>query len=217
MYDIATNDWGRLVILYLIARRDSHYFHPALVEYLKLGDGNETSKKPADIRAKELLEGIIDHLLQNISEQLDKWLLNGSIQMVTLAALNNGFGPQLQAAFHSISKFITNADSKLKTNDKEIRAIEDAGLHFFLKKLIQMDRKRIESNLCTFSEIILQYFTKEVLEYWTKFNRSCFLLVNLIENASENVVSELTKKLKSLSNLRSEKSKGAAIILKKLQ
>ena len=216
--DIALNEYGRHVILYLVARRDSHYFPPSVVEYLCQGDNNSISKKPADIREKELLEAIRDPLLDAIAADVATWLSNSAIAMVTLAILKVGSGEKLKSAFESIAKFISDVDSKIKGDDTECSSIEHPGLHMMLKKLIQNDKELLKKNESTFGEILLSHLTTEVLQRWIEFNRACFLLILLIENESTNIACMLLSKLKLFKkNLESKKSPGKSIILKKLE
>ncbi|XP_029167278.1 protein penguin [Nylanderia fulva] len=216
--DIALNEYGRHVILYIVARRDSHYFPPSVVEYLHQGDDNSISKKPADIREKELFEAIRDPLLDAIAADVATWLSNSAIAMVTLAILKVGSGEKLKTAFESIAKFISDENSKIKENETEYNSIEHPGLHMMLKKLIQNDKELLKKNESTFGEILLSYLTTEVLQRWLEFNRACFLLILLIENESTNVASMLLSKLKLFKeNLKSKKSPGKTIILKKLK
>ncbi|XP_014217035.1 protein penguin [Copidosoma floridanum] len=214
--EIVVSEFGRRVILYLVARRDTHYFHPALIESLKMGDGNETSKKPADLRQKEIFDNVIDHLLQSISSDVKMWLNNGPIQIVTLAILNACSGDKPEAAFEAVTHFICDPESKLQKDDKSVIAIEDAGLHMILKKLIQMDAKRCANNELTFGEVLVQYWTDKAIKHWIKFNRGCFLLVLLIENEPEDVVSKVKSMLKK-QQISESMGKGASILLKKLE
>lgn len=216
--DIALNEYGRHVILYLVAKRDSHYFPPNIVEYLRQGDNNSTSKKPVDVREKELLDAIRNPLLEAITANTATWLSNSAIAMVTLAILKVGFGEQLNDAFKSIAIFISEVDSKIQQGDAECNAVEHPGLHMMLKKLIQHDKNVMNKTVPTFGEILISHLEKEILEKWIEFNRACFLLVHLAENESEETVSVLFTKLKPLVNkLKSKKSPGASILLKKVQ
>ncbi|KAJ8667079.1 hypothetical protein QAD02_008741 [Eretmocerus hayati] len=215
--DIVLNEYGRRVVLYLVARRDTHYFHPALVEYLKQGDGNETSKKPADVREKELLDHVIDNLLASIAADSKTWLSNGQIQIVTLAILKASPGEKCEPAFKAISQFISDPETKLQKDDKTFKAIEEPGLHMILKKLIQIDKTRLETSELTFGEILIQNLDIEVIQQWVEYNRGCFLLITLLENESDQVTSELKSRIQKVEKLGSLKSKGAAILLKKLE
>lgn len=207
---IVQNEYGRHVILYLVAKRDSRYFSPKVVEYLRQGDGNATSKKPADIREKELLEAISDSLLKAVTADATTWLSSSAIAMVTLAILKVGSGEKLKAAFESIAKFISS--------DTECNVVEHPGLHMILKKLVQNDKELLKKGGPTFGEILISQLTTEILEKWIECNRACFLLVFLAENESEEAVSMLFAKLKVvMKKLKSKKSPGALILLNKIK
>ncbi|XP_058794078.1 protein penguin [Phymastichus coffea] len=214
--EIVVNEYGKRVILYIVARRDTHYFHPALVEYLKTGDNNETSKKPAEIREKELLDNVIHTFLESIANNANVWLSSNSVQMVTFAILKASQANKPEAAFDAIAKFLINSDSKITVGTKTFEAIEEPGLHMIIKKLIRMDPERLESNGVTFGETLHKYLTDEILSHWINNNRACFLLVSLIANESEKVVSNLKFRLKKLKNLKTNKTKGATVLLEKL-
>lgn len=216
--DIALNDYGKHVILYLIARRNSHYFAPSIVKYLEQGDNNATSKKSNQVREKELLDSISDSLLQSVITNTPTWMTNGSIAMVTLAILKTGTGEKLEKAFEAIVIFITNSKSKIKQGDKEYKPIEHAGLHMMLKKLIQNDKELQEKNENTFGKILVDHLETNVIEEWIECNRGCFLLVLLLENETLSIVNTMVSKLKLMKNILELKSNpGAKILLKKLK
>jgi len=217
LVNIALNEYGKRVILYLVARRKPLYFSPDVVEYLRQGDNNSASKKLADIREKELLEAIRDPLFDAIIADAATWLSNSSIAMTTLAILKVGSGEKLNSAFESIAKFVSSIDSKVKDNDTEYNVIEHPGLHTMLKKLIQYDKELLKKNESTFGEILISHLMPKVLEKWMEFNRACFLLILLIENETKNVRDTLLSKLKPLTtNLKTKCGAGASILLKKL-
>jgi len=218
LVDIALNEYGKHVILYLVARRDSHYFSPSIVDYLRQGDDNAISKKPADIKEKELLEAIRNPLLDAVIADTTTWLSNGAIAMVTLAILKIGSDEKLKTAFESVARILSDMDSKIKENDSECNLIEHSGLHMVLKKLIQNDKELLKKQESTFGEILISYLTGEVLQKWIEFNRACFLLIFLIENESKDVVHTLLSKLKPYKkDLVSKTTSGASILLKKLK
>ncbi|KAL2741832.1 hypothetical protein V1477_009461 [Vespula maculifrons] len=209
--EIVLNEYGKHVILYLVARRDPHYFPPSIVECLSQGDSNETSKKPADIREKELREAVTDLYLESIASETTEWLSKGSVLMVTLAILKVGSGEKLKCVFKAIASFLTNTES-------EHDLIEHPGLHMMLKKLIQNDKNLETKGETTFGAILIDYLTKNILKQWIQFNRGCFLLILLIENENETVISKLILKLQALlQNIKKEQTPGASILLKKLK
>lgn len=215
--EIVHNEYGRKVILYLVARRDTHYFHPALVEFLKKGDGNAFSKKPADVREKEVLESVIDKLLESIVSETNTWLSNAPTQMVTLAILKSNYEGDLKPAFEAISDFILNPDSKIVEEEKEHNPIEHAGLHMILKKLIQLNQIFLDKKRTSFGEVLAERLDKGILENWIQVNRGCFLLIIILENSTPTVASTLLGQLESLkTKLKSLGSPGSKILIKKL-
>lgn len=215
--EIVLDEHGRRVILYIVARRDTRYFHPSLVSYLAKGDGNACTKKPADIREKELLEAVIDNILESIASDVKTWLLsNGPTQLATLAVFKASSGDKPRLAFQAIASFIADPEAKIKKDEKTFEAIEEAGMHMVLKKLIQLDKQRVERGELTFGEVLLEHLTVEVIEHWINSNRGCFVLVLLMNNEAENIVSELTSRLRKVKALRGKTSKGATILLEKL-
>lgn len=216
LVDIALDVYGRHVILYLVARRNSHYFSPSIVKHLRQGDDNGVSKKPADIKEKELLEAVRIPFLDVVIADTATWLSNSAIAMVTLAILKVGSGEKLKTALEAVARFVSDVDSKIECDGCNL--IEHPGLHIMLKKLIQNDKELPKRQVSTFGEMLVPYLTVEVLKAWIEFNRACFLLILLIENESENVVHTLMLKLKALrKDLRSKESPGASILLKKLE
>lgn len=216
--DIALSDHGKHVILYLVARRNSHYFAPSIVKYLEQGDNNATSKKPAHIREKELLDLISDSLLESVIINTPIWMSNGSIAMITLAILKVGTKEKLEKAFEAVTTFITDLKSKIKEGDEEYKPVEHAGLHMMLKKLIQNDKELQEKGESTFGKILVDHLETNIIEEWIECNRGCFLLVLLLENGTVSTVNTILSKLKPVMNiLKSKSNPGAKILLKKLK
>lgn len=215
--EILLNVHGKNVILYLVARRDSHYFPPSVIECLNPGDNNEVSKKPSHVREKELLEAVIDTFLKSIATETAVWLSKGSISMVALAVLKVGSGEQLHCAFRAIATFLINTENKIVEEDVEYNLIEHSGLHLMLKKLIQHDKK-LEKEETIFGEILIDHITNDVLKQWIKFNRGCFLFILLIENEPKAIVNKLLLKLQGvLKSIKKQQTPGALILLKKLE
>ncbi|XP_076478480.1 pumilio and CPL domain-containing protein penguin isoform X2 [Bombus vancouverensis nearcticus] len=216
--DIALSDHGKHVILYLVARRNSHYFAPSIVKYLEQGDNNATSKKPAHIREKELLDLISDSLLESVIINTPIWMSNSSIAMVTLAILKVGTKEKLEKAFKAVTVFITDLKSKIKEGDEEYKPVEHAGLHMMLKKLILNDKELQEKGESSFGKILVNHLETNIIEEWIECNRGCFLLVLLLENGTVSTVNTILSKLKPVMNiLKSKSNPGAKILLKKLK
>lgn len=216
--DIALNDNGKHVILYLIARRNSHYFPPDIVKYLEQGDSNAASKKPADIREKELRDSVSEPLIEAVTTNTSVWMSNSSIAMVTLAILKIGNGEKLIKAFHAVATFVTDLKSKITEGGNEHKLVEHAGLHMMLKKLIQNDKELQEKGEPTFGAILDNYLKADVIKEWIGCNRGCFLLIVLLENEMTSTVESIVSKLKPMKKILKLKIiPGAKILLEKLK
>lgn len=71
---VCASRYGRRVLLYLLAPRDSRHFTPQFVQLLSPGDCNAHSKKPADTRKKELLEVVAPALLSLATCHVLEWI-----------------------------------------------------------------------------------------------------------------------------------------------
>lgn len=139
--ELATVEWGRKVLLWLVAPGNQTYFHPKFINELNAGRETSTCKKKVEIRRKELLTSVEDSLLQKISEEPDKWISNSSMCVATLAMLKAANGEYLKTTFDALAKVITNNDFKIKEEGKkEIFGLEHPGVHMMLKKLLQHEK-----------------------------------------------------------------------------
>lgn len=97
--------------------------------------------------------------------------------------------------------------------------IEEAGLHIVLKKIIKNDKERLaqDSSFPTFGNFLVQELTEDTLKSWISINRACFVLLNIVENNSEEVQKQVKKLLKPLmAQLKKQKFNGAQLLQKKL-
>lgn len=220
--DIVMNEHGKKVILYLVAPRDTHHFHPSFIQQLQQGDGNATSKKPAEIRQKELLEAIHDQLLEAIAAEPVFWLAtSSSMAMVTLTIIKACiiYPEGLKKVFEALAELLTTPEVTLEENEVMYSILEHPGLHMMLKKVIQTDKNLSdEEKVVSFGGALVEKLDDAEIKRWLSFNRSCFLLVLLIENEAESVKNSLITKLKKyVSLIKKQKGSGASILLKKVQ
>ena len=165
--DLAENEWGRKVLLWLVAPADSTCFHPVFVKEFEEGRKNSNSKKDCAIRRKEILDYSIDTLLKLIAEEPEFWLKNSSLAYEMLAILKAGTGDALRNAIESIVKVIVNPEWKVKAKEEEILGVEDAGLHMLLKKLAKHDQNVEDQNSC-FGACVIESLPKETVSlcFW---------------------------------------------------
>ncbi|CAI6354000.1 unnamed protein product [Macrosiphum euphorbiae] len=215
---IATDEYGRRVILSLVAWRDSSYFHPRDIELLKKGESIKECKKDDDVRVKELLNAVSDRFLQHVQDNPNFWLSNGSIAMVLLGILKSGSGDKLKEAMTSVANYLIDPNNKVEDKDVKVPVYEHSGLHMVLRKIIGHDKILVKNNETTFSEILSSIITADTLESWIQCNRACFLLIAMIESdvqlAVENIKSSISTKMINL--LKKQKFSGAKILVTKL-
>ncbi|KAH1016099.1 hypothetical protein HUJ04_007374 [Dendroctonus ponderosae] len=215
--DLAVSEYGRKVLLWLVAPADSKIFHPQFIKELTAGREASNSKKPVETRRSEILVYSANSLLSLVIEDANFWLSSGSIGVEMVAIIKSGSGNVLEEALNSIVGTITDMDWTVKDGEKDVKGIEHPALHMVLKKLAQNDKTATEENKSTFGSALVQGLEKQTLKRWLKINRGNFLLVAVWENSISAVQKQLKVKLKPhLEFLKSQETAGAKILLKKL-
>lgn len=88
--DLLSDEWGRKILLWLVAPGNKAYFHPVFLKELDSGREKSGSKKNVELRRQEILNYCVGPLLGKISEDTDAWLKNAAIGVVTFAVLRAG-------------------------------------------------------------------------------------------------------------------------------
>ncbi|CAG9860728.1 unnamed protein product [Phyllotreta striolata] len=213
--ELAVDDWGRKVLLWLVAPADSSKFHPLFINELIAGREASTCKKTPEIRRKEILDYSISTLFDLVRSDSSFWLSNASLAMELVAIIKSGAGDDL--VHSSIVDVIIQPDWMTKENNKEISGIENAGIHMALKKLVQFDKTRSERNESTFGSVLINKLEADTVKHWLSTNRGCFFLVALYENGCETTQNKMKTKLKKhVQVLKKQSSQGAKILLSKI-
>ena len=210
--EIFNNENGRKVLMYLMAPRDTTYFHPDILNMLKKGDGNEHSKKDAETRRAELKSGIAPALNKHVLENMNGMFYDNPATIFLTCILNNTNG-----AMPLLSHLADECAKPFVKGDDEPNLIETTATHKMLKKIIAHDKKRAEKGEKTFSELALNALDDEGLESWISCNRGCFLLLNMWETELEQTQSLLKTSLQSFKKtLKASKFKGAELLRNKV-
>ncbi|XP_047529654.1 protein penguin [Vanessa atalanta] len=205
--DIAKDHWGNMTLHWLVKPKDPAAFHPSLIKILDEGFKSGTSKKDADIRVSELREAILPALKSDIESDPDFWLSTKSAFLLVVAVLSI---ESSKTILESLAKVICRSDWIVKANEKDVLAIEDAGIHMCLKKLAILDKTASD----TLGDAICENIEDEALKAWLPTNRGCFFILKLIENNKENVAKKFIKKIKNHTNiLKQQSSEGAKLLL----
>lgn len=213
--ELALDTYGRKVLIYLLCPRSPAYFHPTIVELLKKGDENTTSKKDTEQRQRELLEGMSPALLQLVEDNLQELIFDKGGCQLLLAALLKCAG-DLTPAMVAIAKL---ADKDLDPESaEEDHVIKSAAGHFAIKRLIIQDKERaIAESKVLFSNVLLEYIDPGKLFEWCKVNRGAFVVASLLESSVPGVSKTVRNRLlPRVAKLKKYDSKGVAVVLKLL-
>ncbi|CAG5051892.1 unnamed protein product [Parnassius apollo] len=210
--DVAKDHWGKMVLHWLVKPKDPAAFHPSFIKFLEDGAKSGTSKKDAELRVSELREAILPVLKKDMESEPEFWLSNKANFLLTVAVLSIETSKEILEA---LSKVICQSDWVIKIEDKEVLAVEDAGIHMCLKKLACLDKGRPEGTL---GEVMCDHLNDDAIQVWIPTNRGCFFLLKLIENNEEEIANKLLKKIKTHSNLiKQQSSEGAKLLLQKIR
>lgn len=210
--DIAKDHWGKMTLHWLVKPNDKAAFHPNLIKFLKEGAKDGTSKKDAELRVSELREAILPALKSEIETNSEFWLLDPTIMLLTTTILSIESSKEIMLG---IAKAICRPDWLIKKDDKELLAIEDAGMHMCLKKMAVLDKDKEDSTL---GEAVSQCISGDTVKVWLATNRGCFFLLKLIENNNTNAASALIEKMKpETSFLKEQTTPGSKLLLKRVE
>ena len=87
--ELFDNEYGRKVITYLIAPRDSRFFIKDYVKRLEVGDSSETKKKDPELRKKELLDYSKPFIIEFLNKEMASLLHNGASGILIPVILNH--------------------------------------------------------------------------------------------------------------------------------
>lgn len=192
--EIADNEFGKRVILFIVAPTNK-FFHPSLLHEFEMELNVGTQKKNWEIRRKELIESFGKLILDSLNTEVVFWLKDGHIARVFTAILRSISDIQLElkSVFKAIATLISDSNWKITEtrsddikskdslnlketllNDKkpktvvdsiEINGIEHSGIHMSLKIILTLDG---------FAEVFLETVEDTTVSF------ICFLLLNFI-------------------------------------
>ncbi|GFT47703.1 hypothetical protein NPIL_36371 [Nephila pilipes] len=193
--------------------RDPHYIHPDVINILKQGDNNETSKKDPEIRHSELKALIAEPLLNFIKSNIQTLYTKNAFCHFTIVILKHVGGNQ-EEAFQSIADLVVEP---YVVQNKDKHPIEHPGSHFMFKQLVIQDKEESNDGV-KFSEVLIQTVPKLVFKSWMDCNRGAFLLISMLETELPSVVERIKEELTGCKTYLSQKEYvGAKILLKKLK
>lgn len=215
--EVAQDQYGRKVLLYLLCPRDPHHFHPDIVRVLQEGDQSLTSKKAKAVRYKELLEHVSAPLLQYIVEHISSLVVNNNMLLLLLAIITNAKGDP-SAAMETFAR-VAALPFHAGNTKGGLHILENPAGHMTIKRLIQNDKLRMSSGeTVLFSEVLLQNLPEGTLKSWASCNRGCFTILFLIDLGHPEVTKKVIEQLKGVKlALKKMTFTGAQHLLQKLE
>ncbi|XP_041360109.1 pumilio homolog 3-like [Gigantopelta aegis] len=214
--EVAQNQYGRKVLIYLLSPRDPLHFHPDIVHVLQEGDKNTTSKKDGKVRSQELADYVSSALLQYVVDHSRDLVMNNNTLLFILAVISHARGDPTEAML-AISKIA--AEPFVAGNCDNFHIVEHPAGHLALKRLILNDKERITANEdVLFSKILLKVVPPGSLKSWAACNRGCFALISLLEVDDDDVTTAVKQQLSGIrKSLKKMTFSGAHLLVKKLE
>ncbi|CAL1275135.1 unnamed protein product [Larinioides sclopetarius] len=182
------NIHAKRVLIYLLNPKDLHYIQPDVINILKQGDDNSTSKKDPEIRQSELKAVIVGPLLNLIASNIERFYTNNAFCLFTIVILQHTVGNR-RNAFKAIADLVAEPYTP---ENKNIHPIEHSGSHFMYKKLIVQDKDESKDDV-KFSEVLIETVPQMVFKSWMECNRGAFLLVSCLKQEYRLLSQELRK------------------------
>eukprot|EP00117_Sycon_ciliatum_P040078 scpid50951/ scgid29516/ Pumilio domain-containing protein KIAA0020 homolog len=206
--DLAGDRFGRKVLHYLLESRGRSQCHPTMTELLRHGDGNPNSKKPAELRCKELRATISASLLQHCAANAVEMARNKPQSQLLLATTDHIIG-DVRPILDTMAAAVV-----VEYNEEHICADESG--HFCVKKLVLQDKNRPDGP--HFSQILLEQLPKGFAFHWSQTNRGAFVVSSFLEcgvdSSSKRIRSELSSRLAELRRLQTP---GTTVLCKLLE
>uniref|UniRef100_A0A336MGJ9 CSON001138 protein n=1 Tax=Culicoides sonorensis TaxID=179676 RepID=A0A336MGJ9_CULSO len=115
---IASNEWGRKVLEWSVARTDTAFFHPKFI--LEINEGLKHSKKDAEIRQKEILVIVEKPFTDAISKNPSFWLRGGSTGLLTCAIMKIARGENSKTAYDALASVVSDPEWKVNETEQDM-------------------------------------------------------------------------------------------------
>uniref|UniRef100_A0A3B4BD91 PUM-HD domain-containing protein n=1 Tax=Periophthalmus magnuspinnatus TaxID=409849 RepID=A0A3B4BD91_9GOBI len=205
--EVLGNKYGKKVMAYLLNRRDPAHLLPETIQLLQMGDGNQHSKKDANIRRRELLEAVSPALLQYLCENAVS-MATDKASCVTVSDILASACGDLRPAMSAVAQLANQELQPGGANGKLHLAEHPAG-HLLLKWLLEQDLVLAEAGKPGTYK----------LQTWARVNRGAMVLSCLLSSCDFSVVEEVKAALKPLIpelEQSASSNQGAHILLQKL-
>jgi len=183
---IVINPHGRRVVEYLLSPRNSKTFHPLIVDVLKIGDANTTSKKDPAVRHTELLTHFSAPLIASCAENTESLSFDNSATL-TLCAAAVGATCDVKPLLQSIACLAEPAFD-------EDHLVNKTNGHVIFRNLLQHEKTKQD-----FSDIlVVGHIGVDKVCTWVTTNRGAFTVLRILEAGVCAGQDQLIQRLKSM-------------------
>ncbi|CAF0964701.1 unnamed protein product [Brachionus calyciflorus] len=218
--EVIENDYGRKILTYIMAPRDSRFFIKDYVKRLEQGDSSETSKKDPEKRRAELFDYSKSALLEYFKKEKANVFYNGGFGILLPIFLD-----KLGKEGDELTKILADAilenqyEPVEKDSNEKAHLVEESSSHYIMKKLLATSQEKEKKSLLSLSHAILESEKSENISSWIECNRGCFIIVNLLESCNDEDKKKLKEILKDDEKDLKKKTnfQGAKLLLEKLK
>uniref|UniRef100_A0A8R1XL68 CPL domain-containing protein n=2 Tax=Onchocerca volvulus TaxID=6282 RepID=A0A8R1XL68_ONCVO len=217
--EIVKSIYGIKVMHHLIHPRDPRFCSASQTAIYKAGDGNPYSKKDPKLRYAELFSYIQKPFCNYFATNMNALLFDNHASLLVLDMLEaptdldffeRNVNMEDRAACYDAIALICNREF-IPCDAEQLHPIEHPQAHFVISKLLKSDSK-FDVKLGDF--IVKQ--CKNQLSSWLSCNKGCFILLHILENASQET-RELVRSTLSLAAVERYHTKGATVLMQKLK
>lgn len=184
---IVLNPHGRRVVEYLLSPRNSKTFHPIIVDLLKTGDANTTSKKDPVVRHTELLNQFSAPLIASLAENTESLSYDNSATLTLCAAA--------VSATCDVKPLLQSIASLAEPEFDEDHLVNKTNGHVIFRNLLQHEKTKQD-----FSDILVgeHIIGVDKVCTWVQTNRGAFTVLRILEAGISTGQQVLIQRLKSM-------------------
>ncbi|MCP9261696.1 Pumilio domain-containing protein 12 [Dirofilaria immitis] len=208
--EIVKSTYGIKVMHHLIHPRDPRFCSASQIAIYKAGDGNPYSKKDPKLRYAELFSYIQKPFCNYFAANMNALLFENHASLLVLDILEAPMNMEDRAACYDAIASICDREF-IPCDGEQLHPVEHPQAHFVISKLLKSDSK-FDIKL---GDFIVKRCKNQLLS-WLSCNKGCFILLHILENASQHI-RELVRNTLCLAAVERYHTKGATILMQKLK
>ncbi|KAM3719404.1 Pumilio domain-containing protein [Dirofilaria immitis] len=188
--EIVKSTYGIKVMHHLIHPRDPRFCSASQIAIYKAGDGNPYSKKDPKLRYAELFSYIQKPFCNYFAANMNALLFENHASLLVLDILeaptdldffDRKVNMEDRAACYDAIASICDREF-IPCDGEQLHPVEHPQAHFVISKLLKSDSK-FDIKL---GDFIVKRCKNQLLS-WLSCNKGCFILLHILENASQHI------------------------------